>query len=159
MRVYSHFYWIVIFLQPIPDDGWRRRGGKFSKTLGKNTIFNNIEHPVCMWTYYTPCTQYTMYTATPTAYLFSFFWMRERLLNRPLPNLPSSLCPVTCNTDPHMQHYYLPCYHWKLECHQILFQKEHPRIWQMTSEFRVLLQLHTHINALVIFGMSCVCKH
>ena len=45
MRVYSHSYWLVIFfLQPIAAECWRERGGKLSRILEKNTIFN--EHPV-----------------------------------------------------------------------------------------------------------------
>ena len=44
MRVYSHSYWLVVFVQPIAAESWRRRGGKLSSVLGKNTIFN--EHPV-----------------------------------------------------------------------------------------------------------------
>ena len=44
MRVYSHSYWLVIFVQPIAAECWRGRGGKLSRILGKNTIFT--EHPV-----------------------------------------------------------------------------------------------------------------
>ena len=42
MQVYSHSHWLVIFVQPIAAEFWR--GGKLSRILGKNTIFN--EHPV-----------------------------------------------------------------------------------------------------------------
>ena len=35
MRVYSHSYWLVIFVQPIADKCWRGRGGKLSTILGK----------------------------------------------------------------------------------------------------------------------------
>ena len=44
MRVYSHSYWLVILVQPIAAECWREGGGKLSRILGKNTIFN--EHPV-----------------------------------------------------------------------------------------------------------------
>ena len=46
MRVYSHYYLRVIFVQPIAAECWRGRGGKLLRILGKNTIFH--EHPLLM---------------------------------------------------------------------------------------------------------------
>ena len=43
--MYSHSYWLVIFVQPIAAACWRGKGGKLLRILGKkHTIFN--EHPV-----------------------------------------------------------------------------------------------------------------
>ena len=39
MRVYSHSYWLVIFVQPIAAECWRGRGGKLSRILGKKTQY------------------------------------------------------------------------------------------------------------------------
>ena len=45
MRVYSHSYLLIIFVQPIAVACWRGRGRKLSRILEKkHTIFN--EHPV-----------------------------------------------------------------------------------------------------------------
>ena len=46
MRVYSHSCWLVICCTTNSTECWRGRGGKLSRILGKNTIFN--EHPVCL---------------------------------------------------------------------------------------------------------------
>ena len=35
MRVYSHSYWLVFYVQPIAAECWRGRGGKLSRILGK----------------------------------------------------------------------------------------------------------------------------
>ena len=45
MRVYSHSYWLVIFVQPIAAECWRGTGGKLSRK--KTTIIN--EPPVYPW--------------------------------------------------------------------------------------------------------------
>ena len=42
LRMYSHSYWLVIFVQPIAAECWRGRGGKLSRILGKNTFIYKV---------------------------------------------------------------------------------------------------------------------
>ena len=46
MRVYSHSYWLVIFVQPIAAECWRGKGGKLLR-IPKNK--HNIYRTPCMW--------------------------------------------------------------------------------------------------------------
>ena len=42
MRMHSHSYWLVIFVQPIAAECRRGRGGKLSRILWKKTICNEL---------------------------------------------------------------------------------------------------------------------